>query len=45
MRKLGKYTLHKELGRGQFGVVYSATVEGEAKEYAIKSLKKSVSSS
>ena len=35
-KKLGKYILIKEIGKGQFGTVYVAQSEEDQKQYAVK---------
>lgn len=41
-KKLGKYILIKEIGKGQFGTVYVAQSEEDQKQYAVKCVNKSV---
>lgn len=41
-KKLGKYILIKEIGRGQFGTVYVAESEEDQKQYAVKVVQKSL---
>jgi serine/threonine protein kinase len=41
-KKLGKYILIKEIGKGQFGTVYVAQSEEDGKQYAVKCVQKSV---
>ena len=39
-KKLGKYILIKEIGKGQFGTVYVAQSEEDQKQYAVKCVNK-----
>ena len=39
-KRIGKYTLHRELGRGQFGIVYLATHNKTYTQFAIKKIHK-----
>jgi len=41
-KKLGKYILIKEIGRGQFGTVYVAQSEEDNQQYAVKCVQKSL---
>lgn len=41
-KKLGKYILIKEIGKGQFGTVYVAQSEEDGKQYAVKCVQKSL---
>lgn len=41
-KKIGTYLVEKQLGKGQFGVVYLAKSDKDGQYYAIKCINKSV---